>query len=194
MPLKLKSTGGGDVTLDVPSTASSLTATVPAQTGTLSMMQLMTAQTASGTSVNFTDIPAWAERITVAFSGISTSGTSNIIIQLGDAGGVEVTGYLGASTRLADSTAVSAANYTTGFGIAVNSAAAVIHGIITIALINASTNLWAASGALGYSNSAGIIVSGGSKSLSETLTQVRITTVNGTDTFDAGTVNVLYEG
>jgi len=41
--------------------------------------------------------------------------------------------------------------------------------------------------------SANVASLGGSKTLSDTLTQVRITTVNGTDTFDAGTINILYE-
>ena len=35
MPLKLNSSGGGSVTLDVPSTASNFTATIPANTGTV---------------------------------------------------------------------------------------------------------------------------------------------------------------
>jgi hypothetical protein len=37
------------------------------------------------------------------------------------------------------------------------------------------------------------VIATGSKTLSAELTTVRITTVNGTDTFDAGTVNVSWE-
>lgn len=35
---------------------------------------------------------------------------------------------------------------------------------------------------------------GSIKTLSATLDRVRLTTVNGTDTFDAGLVNIIYEG
>jgi hypothetical protein len=40
----------------------------------------------------------------------------------------------------------------------------------------------------------GTITTGGSVTLSGTLDRVRITTVSGTDTFDAGSINILYEG
>jgi hypothetical protein len=145
----------------------------------------------SGTSIDFTGIPSWVKRITVMFNGVSTNGTSNPLIQLGDSGGIEATGYLGASSSLIAATAST--NYTTGFGIFAALAANVFHGSMTITLIDASTNLWAASGVFGLSNIAATFTIIGNKSLSGTLDRVRITTVNGTDTFDAGSINILYE-
>ena len=148
-----------------------------------------TAVTASGTSIDFTGIPSWAKRITVMFSGVSTSGTSNILIQLGDSGGIENTGYLGASSFCGSTT--SAVNFTAGIGFNTASAAFVVHGGVSIFLIG--SNLWSAFGIVGRSDGAGTLQTGSSKSLSDTLTTVRITTVNGTDTFDAGSINILYE-
>jgi hypothetical protein len=145
----------------------------------------------SGTSIDFTGIPAGVRRIAIMFSGVSTSGTSNKQIQLGDAGGVETTGYLGASVQLTDAQSVNAATTTTGFGIRSALAADVINGAVI--LENMSGNNWVAHGVLtDSSRGAGYIV-GGAKSLSATLDRVRITTVNGTDTFDAGSINIMWE-
>jgi len=56
-------------------------------------------------------------------------------------------------------------------------------------------NTWIISGDVAQQPtvSANVASLGGSKTLSDTLTQVRITTVGGTDTFDAGSINILYE-
>ena len=144
----------------------------------------------SGTSIDFTGIPAGVKRITVMFSGVSTSGTSVPLIQIGDSGGFETSGYLGTASNLTSTT--STAEYTAGFGLGASSAAAQTRiGSIIITLV--SPNTWVASGSLGRGDAAGTFVTGGSKTLSDTLTQVRITTVNGTDTFDAGSINILYE-
>jgi hypothetical protein len=158
-------------------------------TGQLYPIVRGTAVTASGTSVDFTSIPSWVKRITVMFSGVSTNGTSNLLIQLGDSGGIENTGYLGSSSQLAGAT--NSANYTTGFGVFLGNAANIVHG--SVCVTNISGNVWAMSGVLGLSNAATTVNVTGTKTLSDTLTQVRITTVNGTDTFDAGTINILYE-
>ena len=150
-----------------------------------------TAVSASGTSVDFTGIPSTAKRITVMFSGVSTNGSSFIQIQLGDSGGVETTGYVGVMmTSGGGGTADTA--ITTGFGVRQNSAGYISDGLITIGKL--SGNTYAASGTLAASGAGtGTFVTSGSKTLSDTLTQVRITTVNGTDTFDAGTINIMYE-
>lgn len=145
----------------------------------------------SGTSIDFTSIPSWVKRITVMFSGVSTNGTSIPMIQLGDAGGIETTGYLSTGSRIGSTTAASSA-VTTGFGIGnVGVAAAVMDGSITISLFG--SNRWVAFGGFTDSASTFTLFSSGGKTLSDTLTQVRITTVNGTDTFDAGSINILYE-
>jgi hypothetical protein len=145
----------------------------------------------SGTSIDFTSLPAWVEKITVMFDAVSTSSTSNWLIQLGDSGGIENTGYLSVGTFLGAST--GGTNYTTGFGLPVSNASHVLHGSLTVC--NLTGNVWVASGGFaGSGTAAGFIYSNaGSKTLSATLDRVRITTVNGTDTFDAGTINILYE-
>ena len=146
-----------------------------------------TAVTASGTSIDFTSIPSWVKRITVMFSGVSLNGTSSVLVQLGDAGGVETTGYLGGTSRV--STVVGIDEPTNGFSIYLSVAARSANGAIMFSNLNGNT--WVCSGVV-YSGAPTIQVAG-AKTLSDTLTQVRITTVNGTDTFDAGTINVLFE-
>jgi hypothetical protein len=138
--------------------------------------------TTSGTEKDFT-IPAWAKKIHVNLVGVSTNGTSNVIVQLGDPT-IEATGYLCSSGTTA---------FTTGFGTDAGNAAAVRHGTITLTLADAATFTWVASGVIARSDTAATVQVAGSKSLSAALSVVRITTVNGTDAFDAGAVNVLYE-
>ncbi len=162
-------------------------------TGAYGQLVSGTAVSASGTSVDFTSIPSWVKRITVMFGGVSTNGDSAVTVQIGDSGGVEVSGYLGAMGRTGTGTA--GANNSGAFLVEDGGASQVVrHGSIVLTLLNLSTNSWTAMGAVGRSDSANIYIQGGSKSLSAILDRVRITTVNGTDTFDAGTINILYEG
>ena len=146
----------------------------------------------SGTSIDFTSIPSWVKRITVMFSGISTSGTSNIQLQLGDAGGFETSGYNGAMSRMGAAAVATSQYPTTGF-LLVNDllAADVLSGVFILPLIG--SNIWCGTHQLSEHASTASFSGSGTKTLSDTLTQVRITTVNGTDTFDAGTINILYE-
>jgi hypothetical protein len=152
---------------------------------------LATAQNStSGTSIDFTGIPSWAKRITVMLDGVSTNGTSIPIIQLGDSGGIETTGYVAGADDY-----TKYVGQTTGIPISTGWAATWSpSGAITLSLINASTNTWVASGSLNESSQSAILSPAGIKSLSATLDRVRITTVIGTDTFDAGTINIAYEG
>jgi hypothetical protein len=146
----------------------------------------------SGTSIDFS-IPSWAKKITIQFVGVSTSGTDSWLVQLADSGGVENTGYLGACSRLTDSAAVSVGAFTAGFGISSSSASNVIHGTVVLTLEDAANFTWVASGNLADSAAGLIFTTAGSKSLSAALSSVRITTSSGTDTFDAGAINVIYE-
>jgi hypothetical protein len=155
-------------------------------------MQRITQGTAvastSGTSIDFTGLPAWVKRITVMFQGFSTTGTSVPIIQLGISSGIVATGYLGGAEY-----AGTAANYTTGIGLFRNWAGTYIcHGSVDITLI--STNNYVAKGIIALSNTAATGDTGASIALGGVLDRVRITTVGGTDTFDAGSVNIIYEG
>jgi hypothetical protein len=149
----------------------------------------------SGTSIDFspadgTGIPSWVKRITVMFDGVSLSGTSAFLIQLGDSGGVETTGYSGGGGRFS-TTGYVGTNFTAGFGLNNTTAAALYSGIIIIA--NITSNTWSMQGTLGASATETLAITAGSKTLSGTLDRIRVTTVNGTDTFDAGSINILYE-
>lgn len=149
--------------------------------------------TTSGTSIDFTSIPAGVTRITVNLNGVSTSGTAIPYLQLGDSGGVETTGYLGTRTVLANAAAVTVSSETAAFAWGGGSAANVFHGSLVLTLVNAATNVWVCSGNIAYSNATGLTIVAGSKPLSATLDRVRLTTSNGTDTFDAGSANISWE-
>ena len=145
--------------------------------------------TTSGTSIDFTGIPPWVKRITVMWNAVSGSGTSVFLIQLGDAGGIENTGYSSYATSAAST--VNTNDYTTGFAIGGGIAARSYRGLLQICLLG--SNAWVASGT-GNDATANNTFLSGSKTLSDTLDRLRLTTVNGTDTFDAGSVNIIYEG
>lgn len=158
-------------------------------------MVLGTAQaTTSGTSIDFTGIPSWVKRITVMLNGVSTNGTSIPRVQLGVSGSPVVTGYLGSSSALAGGGASNAiANFSAGFDInSGQTAASVMQGALVVK--NITGNTWECSGVIGQSDQARTIMTAGTVTLSGTLNMLRLTTVNGTDTFDAGSVNIMYEG
>lgn len=141
----------------------------------------------SGASIDFTSIPSWVKRITVVFNGVSTNGSSYVIVQLGDSGGVETTSYIGNSQQGGSPVAFS-----TGFLISTAAdASATRYGAVSITLLG--SNAWVAQGVIADTNNTWTTPLAGVKTLSGTLDRVRITTVNGTDTFDAGSVNILYE-
>lgn len=148
----------------------------------------------SGTSIDFTGIPAGTKRITVMFDGVSTSGTSTPIIQLGDSGGVETSGYTSSGVRLVTS-GVNTGDFTTGFGVYDNTqwlAANALYGSFVFSLEDSANNVWAGM-FVGRASSTLACLGAGTKATSATLDRVRITTVVGTDTFDAGAINISYE-
>lgn len=156
------------------------------------MRLFKTVASTSGTSIDFTGIQSSAKKITVSFASVSTSGGDHIIIQLGDSGGVETTGYLAVSSALDGATTTS--TFSTGIGVYGTNDLAVRHGNITFTLVDPGTNAWAASGAVARSDGAQMCVLAGSKALSATLDRVRITTTGGANTFDGGLINILVEG
>lgn len=176
----------GSVALTVPLVAGTNTATVPAQTGTLQMLGSGTSVSASGTAVDFTGIPSWVKRITVMFSGVSTSGTAQVIVQLG-AGSITSSGYISTSATQSGTNTSS----TIGFQAAGTvTATSTLSGVMTIATLG--SNAWVFSSSV-KNSTAGLNYSAGDVTLSGTLDRLRLTT-SGTDTFDAGSVNILYEG
>ena len=144
----------------------------------------------SGTSIDFTDIPSWVKRITLMFNSVSTNGSSAILIKGGNSGGIVSTGYNSTSTHLNQSNGSAGSNSTAGFIFFQNLNSYSHSGVVT--LVNLSGSTWVYS-LTAKSNTAIIVFGGGDGSISN-LTTVRITTVNGTDTFDAGSINILYEG
>jgi len=184
--LTLQSAGTTAITVD---TSQKVTFANPIQGGSITSGTAVAST--SGTSIDFTSLPTWVKRITVMFSGVSTSGTSNWLFQLGS-GSVTTTGYLSVGARFSNATAVATTSYTNGLGIYNDSAGAVVGGICTFTLLGSNT--WTATAVLSRTDSVSIYTSGMTIALGGTLDRVRITTVNGTDTFDAGSINILYEG
>lgn len=161
------------------------------QSGTVGLINALTAQTTvSGTAVDFTGIPSGARRITVMFNGVSLSGTSDILVQIG-AGSITSTGYASAGSECANSSTPNTAASTAGFIVKMTQATRNLLGAM---IINGfGSNTWVEMYSSAFSTDVRTGSGGGSVTLGGTLDRVRITTVNGTDTFDAGSVNVLYE-
>lgn len=153
-------------------------------------LTLATAQaTTSGTAIDFTGIPSWAKRITVMFNGVSTNGTSAVLIQLGTSGGIDASSYSGG--YLVVDGATSGAN-TVASGFPVVTYAATDNKYGQLVICNFGGNTWTCNGGF-LVRATSFCTTGGTKSLTGTLTTVRLTTFNGTDTFDAGSVNIMYE-
>jgi hypothetical protein len=191
--LKNPSSGSNNIVLATDGSATIATLSSTTITGTTIQGTIKSGTavaSTSGTSIDFTSIPSWVKRITVMFSGVSTSGTSLPLIQLGTSAGVTSTGYT--STGLeTSSTGTNGNNSTAGFVIRSNTNTFTLSGLI--AILNVTGNAWTASHTL-KADTSKILSGAGDVTLSATLDRVRITTVNGTDTFDAGTINILYEG
>lgn len=156
-------------------------------------LQRGTAVTASGTSVEFTSIPSWVRRVTVMFSGVSTNGSSVVQIQLGSST-YTTSGYNSIGTGISSAGAPSSGtNNTTGFGIGNEAAAAAATRVGTFVFTNISGNTWVANIQFVLTDSTRTNFGAGNVTLGGTLDRLRVTTVNGTDAFDAGTINILYE-
>jgi len=177
-------------------TLTSPTLSSPVTSGTPTGVGVLTSGTSqastSGTSIDFTSIPSWVKRITVMFNGVSTSGSSVVTMLLGTGSTTYATsGYLGTMfATIGGSSAAS--NFTTAITTADTGAATWLRNGNYV-FTNITGNTWTFSGSLANSDSARTNLTSGSIALGAALTAVRITTVNGTDTFDAGSINILYE-
>jgi len=209
--IALNGSTSGSVTFTVPAVAGDNILTFPAATdtvATLAATQTLTNKTiqggaitsdtaqlsTSGTSIDFTNIPSWVKRITVMFRGVSTSTTttiSNLLIQLGTSSGVTITGYATYGLRTGATTVAGGVNSTVGFPVVNNQAASMYSGSVIFSALGG--NIWTGFGIIGDSVGGNSNIITGGISLAETLDRVRITTANGTDTFDAGSINIMYE-
>lgn len=181
----------GSVTLQAPAVAGATTLNLQAASGTLAPIVSGTAvASTSGTSIDFTGIPSWAKRVTVIFNGVSTTGGNSVMLQLGS-GTVQTTGYLGSGNRVVNAAATAGVTYTAGFGLPIAAATYDLYGHITVT--NISGNVWVASGTLSITSAVVNLVTAGSVTLTGTLDRVRLTTLTGVDTFDAGSINILWE-
>jgi hypothetical protein len=205
MTLRLNGSTSGFTEIDAPAVAGSNTITLPtgagsanqilrngATAGSLEFTDKIVSGTAvastSGTSIDFTGIPSWVKRVTVMFSGVSLSGTSPVLIQIGS-GSIVTTGYASAGAYTGAST--GSVTSTTGYVI-IPAAGNIFFHTGHVVLIHMGSNIWASSSVLGRDD--GYVSSGGgTKTLSGTLDRVRITATNGSDTFDAGSINILVE-
>lgn len=163
-------------------------------TGAYGQLKLSTAATASGSSVDFTNIPSWVKRITVMIVGVSTAAAGVARIRVGTSGGLVTTGYAGglmtntAGTANA-ATALSASPEGIG-GFSTTDGTSIVHGSFVIT--NVTGNTWSASGMVYRTNDSIAAYTNGNIALSGVLDRVSI--VATTSTFDAGTINILYEG
>lgn len=151
-----------------------------------------TSVSASGTSVDFTSIPSWVKRITIMLNAVSTTSTGSVLFRIGTGGTPTTSGYTSVVTNAFGTNSVNTGTSTAGFLLGGAVAAYTYNGNIFIT--NLTSNVWCCSGLIcnpvttPYTSQMA-----GSVSIGGTLDIVRMTTTAGTDTFDAGSVNILYE-
>ena len=197
MSIVLNSSGGGSITIAEPSTASNLTATLPAGTGTIvvagqnSAITAGTAQTASGSSVDFTSIPSWVKRITVQIVNLGYAAAGAGVIRIGS-GSLTTSGYLGSVTGFSTTPAITYSSVTNGLSNLTTNAAS---GTTTITgqmvITNVTGNLWVATSCTTRNGDSVTNLSNSYITLSGELD--RLSLVATTSTFNAGTINILYE-
>jgi hypothetical protein len=165
--------------------------TFPLATAAMYPLQAATAQaTTAGSAFEFTSIPSWVKEIDILFSGVSSTGSTVMLAQLGDSGGYETTVYAGSLGVVTNGAATVAQTSTTGFQLAQPSGAEAVSGVAHLRLVSGTT--WVFSVAGGYSNASAAFSGGGTKTLSATLDRLRLSLAAGT--FDAGSVNIIYRG
>ena len=147
--------------------------------------------TTSGTSITFSSIPSWVKRISVLLNGVSVTGTDSLLVQLGTSAGFGSTTYSSVSLGIGAGGTPGAVSSTSGLVIQLAAAAYVVSGIHTIDLMDSTNRIYVASGNV-YLSTLAVSSSAGKATLNDTLTQLKLV-LTGTDTFDAGSVNIFYE-
>lgn len=146
--------------------------------------------TTSGTAIDFTGIPSWAKRLTVVAQDVSTSGGSQILVQIGGSSGVSASGYVGGNLYYLGGSSGAHESLTSGFRIFIGGAGIFRFGVMVLNRLTADK--WVATGQVAHAG--GFAWVSGVKVLSETLDRLRFTTVNGTDPLTQGEVSLLIEG
>ena len=162
-------------------------------TGAYGQLKASTAVTVSGTSVDFTSIPSWVKRITVMLQGVSTNGTNTYQIQIG-AGSMTTSGYAAINTSAAGS-GVGTTAYTSGFVVVLPSLATNVNSG-AVRITNLTGNTWVVDGVVASTDSNRNNICAGSITLGGTLDRLRIiasATGSPSDTFDAGSINIMWE-
>jgi hypothetical protein len=189
-PVSVEGSTSGTITLVAPAVAGTNTQTLVAVTDTLAPIVSGTAQAStSGTSIDFTGIPSWVKRITVMFSGVSTNSTGHILVQIGATTTPTTTGYASATAISFGTNNVLQTTSTAGYVVYDGNASNTVTGSLTIFLLN--TGLYISSHSCTVAS--GGVNGGGTLNLGSSVGMVRVTTTTGTDTFDAGSINILYE-
>jgi hypothetical protein len=161
--------------------------------GTIASTTAINAASGSPTSVDFTGIPSWVKRIQVSIVNLSSTGSSNYLVRIGNST-FTTSGYSSVMNYVNPGANSCTGDYdTSGFRLTKDIGASTsFTGTFTLVLhynyVYTSSHI-----GLGGVNGAGFFGSG-YLSLGSVLDRIRVTTVNGTDTFDAGTINIFYEG
>jgi len=158
-------------------------------TYTVSTTQTTASTTITVIGVDFTGIPSWVDRITVMFNAVSLSSTANLLVQGGVGGTIDNSGYASTSTGTSGGSGGTATN-TTGYVIRGTSGTISFSGHMVLTLVG--SNIWVSSHTGTFDASSSSIFGGGTNTFSGTLDTIRITSTS-TDTFDAGSINILYE-
>jgi hypothetical protein len=152
--------------------------------------------TTSGTAVDFTSIPSWVTKITVMIDGVSTDGIGELVVQIGDSGGIETTGYISRNAATLDGGTTMSVDATTAsfFLNVVSFQEEKYYGVATLHRFNSASLIWHLKSMLTDDDAAAnrVYWGAGRKTLSAVLDRVRFTST-GADTFDAGAVNIRYD-
>jgi len=160
--------------------------------GALTLATLKT--TTSGTAIDFTGIPSWVKRVTVLFNNVSTTGAVDLLVQLGVGSTPTTSGYLNGQSIFSSGSGILSSTSAAGIPIYNNAATYGWTGRAVIERLDASSNNWVVTITLNTQTSPAAVVSSGVAVLAGALGMVRVTTTTGTPTFDAGSMNILYEG
>lgn len=178
-------------TIDTPIITSPTITGSPSITGYDRVALSSSVATTSGSSVGITGIPSWVTRITVRINGVTVSAGGLTQIQIGS-GSYTTTGYTSANAYSFGST-INTQTATAGFMYASDPAVAQ-YGFITLVLIDASTNRWAASWTILWNSAPRPTFGSGYVALSGTLDRLQLNCTGSGGTYNAGSFSLIYEG